>query len=544
MGRRRLPTPTQRNGSLTWEIRCRIEGKIVSRSLGTRDYDEALKRVPKVFQELERELAQKESGAIPPRVPPAIQSDEARSPGPPRLSIEQVCQLYREYKLHDERQFRSEHAQGGIGNPEELAATYKERLEGSLGRARASAIVHDFAHQKWFLTYISRKGIGDVEDYEGALMALARTLVGTYREILDSDANLTSLPPSHTATSKTAPASSPSLLKFTEEFIDERGQAMTAEYAHEHRAVVRDFCEVVGDKAVSEYTLEDARKFKEVLLALPPNWKKTKALRELSLVEAAKTAKLEGMKRQSAKSIKLKRSMLDRVFRHAKYNYAGMTNPFESREAWVVADASATDQRDSFSEEQLRALLASKLPGELYWLTWLSLCTGARLNELCQLTAAHIRLTEPKHIYFGSDLRLKTARKGGSSIRSVPLHPKLIELDFEKFVEDSKANEGGRLFPDLPLHRTGRYSDAASKAFGRHLKALGIKHKKLSFHSLRHTFKAEFQRVASQEVETRERLMGHQVPGMAGRYGSSYESEAKDLALLAARAKILALLQF
>jgi integrase len=543
MGRRRLPNPTRRKGSLTWEVRCRLSGRIVTRSLGTRDYDEALKRVPRVYGQLLREHDQANIPKDATVAPPALVSSAVSVPSAPRISIEQACQRYREHKLANERQFRTEYAAGGIGNPVELAASYEARLRGALERARAQAIVHDFSYQRWFLTWLSKKGIGEVDDFEGAQMALARTLVATYREILENDACLSPTPLVQEAAPKPSKSTVPSPLNLVEDFITERGDRMTAAVAADHRAVVRDLCLVAGDKSASQYTRDDARKFKEVLLALPANWMKRKGLRELKIVDAARKAKEQALPRQSAKTIQLKRAMLNRIFEYAKANYEGAVNPFEDKGAWVVADASAADQKDAFTDAELSTLLASDLPGELHWLTWLSLCTGARLNELCQLTTEHVRLAGTKHFYFGPDLRLKTARRTDSSIRSVPMHPKLETLSFVEFVKPCETNICKRLFPDLAKHRSGRYSDAPSKAFRRHLIALGIKRSGLSFHSLRHTFAAEFRRVAPQDIETRERLMGHHVPGVAGRYGSSYESEANDLVLLMERAKVIARLQ-
>jgi hypothetical protein len=146
MGRRRLPNPTQRKGSLTWEVRCRVDGRIFSRSLGTRDYDEALKRIPRVYGQLLREHDKTKVTQNATVTPPALIGSETSVPQAPRISIEQACQRYREHKLADERQFRTEYAAGGISNPVELAASYEVRLRGALERARAQAIVHDFSY--------------------------------------------------------------------------------------------------------------------------------------------------------------------------------------------------------------------------------------------------------------------------------------------------------------------------------------------------------------------------------------------------------------
>ena len=125
-------------------------------------------------------------------------------------------------------------------------------------------------------------------------------------------------------------------------------------------------------------------------------------------------------------------------------------------------------------------------------------------------------------------------------IRAVPLWQEIIDAGFLDHVNQATD----LLFPGIPKHTSGRYSDAPSKAFSYHLKKIDIKRPKLSYHSLRHTFLAEFKRYAARDFETRERLVGHAVSGVAGRYGNSYEAEALDMDLLIERAKVLDLLKF
>jgi integrase len=122
----------------------------------------------------------------------------------------------------------------------------------------------------------------------------------------------------------------------------------------------------------------------------------------------------------------------------------------------------------------------------------------------------------------------------------VPLHHKLLELGFLDYV----GGKEGLLFPGLVQHSSGRFSDAPSKAFRRHLEKIGVKRPKLSFHSLRHTFIAAMKRTVPAEFETRERLVGHAVAGVAGRYGCDYEDEALDMVLLSRRAEVVERLPF
>lgn len=545
MSRRHLPKPTQRKGSRTWEIRTRIGGKIATRTLGTRDYDIALRRLPQVYEELLHDHEAKPGNVSLIVGQPSTDRVAEVVPAIPLLTIEEACESYRTYLLDCERQFRTENAQARSLEPVALAADYTTRLRRVLREAEAKAIVYDFEHQEWWLTYLSNKGIGEVEDHANALMALARARVSAYRAILQSDRllDIAIVEPPKPAQVEPTPAV-PLLSALLEAYLRERGASLTEQVAAAHRAVVNDLITVVGDKRIDTYGRDDVRAFKDVVLHLPPNWMKRRELRDQTMVAAVQTAKVLDLPRQAPKTIQMKQAMLRMVFNYGAENYDDITNPFNGS-AWATGQASASSQRDAFSKTELKTLMSSDLRGHLYWLTWLALCTGARLNELCQLATRHVRQNPTPHIYFSPELRLKTGkRRGNSSVRSVPLHPKLIELGFIDYVSQCESNEAGLLFPGLPLRKTGRLSDAPSKAFRRHLTAISLKRPTLSFHSLRHTFSAEFKRMAPTDIETRERLMGHAVSGVAGRYGNSYEAEANDFDLLTIRAAAVSKLDF
>lgn len=543
MSRRRLPKPTQRKGSHTWEIRARVGGKIATRTLGTQDYNIALRRLPQIYEQLLQE-AEARSRRTVNGAAGAAAAPQA-SAGAKRLPVSEACQRYREYILTCERSFRLENGIARRLDPIKLAADYATRLQRTLREAEAKAIVYDFEHQEWWLNLLSGTGIGEVEDRQGAMVALARTKVAAYREILMND-RLLDIAVAEPVEQVQIAASSdvPPLSVVLDSYISERGASLTEQVIAAHRAVVADLIAVVGDKRIDWFGREDVRAFKDVVLNLPPNWMKRRELRDLPLADAAKTAKALKLPRQAAKTIQMKQAMLKMIFKYAAENYDDVSNPF-SGSPWASAQGPASGQREAFSRAELKLLMSSDLRNELYWLTWLGLCVGARLNELCQLSVRHVRRDPLPHIYFSPELQLKTGKKSAnSSVRSVPLHPKLIELGFLKFVRDCESNKDGLLFPNLPLRKTGRFSDAPSKAFRRHLTATGLKRPTLSFHSLRHAFAAEFKRMAPTDVETRERLMGHAVNGVAGRYGNSYEAEANDLNLLVSRAATLRKLDF
>ena len=228
---------------------------------------------------------------------------------------------------------------------------------------------------------------------------------------------------------------------------------------------------------------------------------KRKALRDLSFAEAATEAVRLGLEPQDDKTVNKKLGIIQQAFKYIVFEHDQPSrNPFEG--VLLELESNAIGEKDPFTLSDLKAIFRSPpftgaksetnwtTPGnvvlrqsEKFWLPLLGLWTGARLNELCQLTTAHVRQHGKAHyIALTSDLRLKNK----ASVRNVPLHSALVELGFLEFVAGCK--EGERLFPNLPQHKTGRYSDAAGKMFNRLLDSLGIKRPKMDFHSFRHTF--------------------------------------------------------
>lgn len=570
---RRLPTPTLRKGGLTYEIRVRVppharggrfKSSHVSRSLKTRDKAEALRRLAGVYDELlgEFDAEAKTSSKLPvaheaagcePTSSSAVEPETTEpaapslvKPRPPEISVKDAVRRYCQHIVDCERQLRQEEADSARSylvftyDPVKLAERFKSRLQRQLDLARSEAVVRDYQNAEWYLNSLESKGIARVADRASAAREMTLAKVRALREMLSDDVELMADAPS-SATANSMKSGAPLLSAFVVDYIAKRGNGLSAERADTIRATVRELIDVVGDKPVDTFTAADATSFEDVLLKLPPNWRKNSknGLATLSITAAADKAAQLGLPRQSAKTIKKKWTILFGLFKHAAVKHGPIQNAF-SAEALLVKDGgNANQDKTPFKATELHQLLKSDLTelwdGRLHWLTWLGVYTGARLNELCQLSAKDIRHHNGIHyIYFSPELRLKTG-EDGASIRSVPIHDELIKLGFLGFFGASTD----LLFPGIPQHKSGRYSDAPSKRFSYHLTKLGLKRDKLSFNSLRHTFIARLKVLAPSHSETRERLVGHTLPGVVGRYGDDFVAEANDMDLLVERNKVL-----
>lgn len=193
--------------------------------------------------------------------------------------------------------------------------------------------------------------------------------------------------------------------------------------------------------------------------------------------------------------------------------------------------------------------------GGRYWLPLLALWTGGRLTELTRLQCRNI--SEQSGIWYadlanipdgaeGDESEAKpTDGDGGkteNSRRLAPLHPDFLALGFLEFVAFRRRVGGGDdalLFDEVADH--GRFYNDDWQERGRPVKGvfatIGIKNRKTSFHSLRHSF-ADMIRTggrAGMDSRLQDRLMGHAPSGAARHYGSPLTPE-EAAAFLAVRA--------
>jgi hypothetical protein len=66
--------------------------------------------------------------------------------------------------------------------------------------------------------------------------------------------------------------------------------AWSVKVRNDYLAWMLFFQQIAGDRPLGNYSKEDARTFKSVLLKLPANWRKKPAIKDLSVLEAIKKA--------------------------------------------------------------------------------------------------------------------------------------------------------------------------------------------------------------------------------------------------------------
>jgi integrase len=167
------------------------------------------------------------------------------------------------------------------------------------------------------------------------------------------------------------------------------------------------------------------------------------------------------------------------------------------------------------------------------WLMFLGLMTGARLEELGQLHVADIQSEQgidyieiSETVYGG---KADKSLKSESSKRRVPIHPRLIDLGFLRFVRRRRIENQRRLFPDLRRNCYERYTCDASRRCNRIIDRVS-QDPALVFHSFRHLFKDLCRMTGILEC-VNDQLTGHMPVTVGARYGRGVDLFALDQAI-------------
>lgn len=299
----------------------------------------------------------------------------------------------------------------------------------------------------------------------------------------------------------------------------------------EFEASIALFIELFGDMTVNEIDHTFTRRYKEVILILPPNVNKTPKYRDLSVQEVIEMVKTEdNPKSMSIRSINKKLIHLSQLFSWAVRHGHMVRNPAEGlklKDSRIVSE-----ERAVYTLEDLKTLFHSKeyvsdsfKHSYMFWIPIIALFSGMRLTEIAQLHLDDIYQVDDTWVF---DVNAKGNEgkrvKTKSSIRLVPIHDCLIkELNFISYVEKLKHNGKDRLFPELINRRDG-YGQTVSKWYARYRKRCGVdpKDEQKDFHSYRHTFINTLKQLDANPMMLEE-IVGHEHGSMThDRYGKAY----------------------
>lgn len=314
----------------------------------------------------------------------------------------------------------------------------------------------------------------------------------------------------------------------------ENNENFTSYAEKEARDPFKLLIEFLGDRPVDAVSDDDAKQFKKKLKKLPK-------VRTSDDRKHLTFNQLVGIDKNviSSATVGQRIGAISSLFKWLQGKGDCTKNPFFGLAKSEMNKVDPKKIKQAFNATDLDKIFAFHIWTEKkfnddweYWLPLLMLHTGARVNELCQLEKSDIikiddiwcisindlpSKDEPEDVWQFSRKRVKTP----SSRREIPVHPKLEELSFLRFVADSKP---GRLFDINPVN--GKFSHYPCKRFNEtYLVKIGVKVQyQKTLYSFRHTVMNTLKKL---EVFTEERsqLAGHAAKTVTERYGDEFGPE-------------------
>ncbi len=294
-----------------------------------------------------------------------------------------------------------------------------------------------------------------------------------------------------------------SLSRLVEEFIANPNRLRTTKTKKSIRGSMEVVIEILGDdKPVEEITEADCERVRDLLMQLPPNFRKLPALRDRPIEEMTRIANAKGMSKLTPTAVNTYLKWLTTFMTWCQKKGKIAKVPTSFSEISVADPERREHKRHPFSDDQLQTYFHSRVFAEnasencIFWVSLIALWNGMRSNEICQLDVADVVSVEG---IWGFDItHLSTSGdddksvKTGASLRLIPIHPKLLNFGFLDFHQSRPPD--AKLFADITRGADGYYSSTFSKKSNRYLRQIGVHGPKTKFHSFRHNFRDALRR--------------------------------------------------
>lgn len=296
--------------------------------------------------------------------------------------------------------------------------------------------------------------------------------------------------------------------------------------------VLKWFQDFMGyDRTLSSITTQDIGQFRDLLLKIPKNYNKGKGNAGLTLTEAMKLmGEHDTITPQTAeKYLNMARAFMNWC------ETEGFIEKVPGKKISVEYKVKEKP-RLPFTQDELKTLFSSPIwrgcysharrsrPGTMifknayYWIPLIAVYTGMRCGEIVQLRHMDIHTSEGIAYFDVNDDHQKKL-KTKYSRRRIPIHPRLQEWGLTDFLaERNKGKPEERIFKEISISTQGDPSNAFSKAFARYMKDIGLKNKKLTFHSFRHTVPDALDNASVPEAH-KHAMMGHADKSSSAQYG-------------------------
>lgn len=252
-----------------------------------------------------------------------------------------------------------------------------------------------------------------------------------------------------------------------------------------YQGVVDLFIEIFGDKFIHLYTEDDAVRFRDTLLEMPPKYRYLKKWKEMSIeqiIELDPEEKLSPkrvhdqlvrMRTLWAMAVKKKTAVIN-IFDDVDVEYDVIRGkPFSHPELCDILNPTNMEISPAYPSH--------------YWALLIALFTGMRRSEIFFRTVDEIK--EENGIWYFDITRTGDKKtKNKASVRTVPVHSELIRLGFLDYLDKLRLkNSKSYIFPEYN-NTGGQAGNKFTDFFIEYRRKLGIDEPGKKFHSFRNTF--------------------------------------------------------
>jgi len=274
---------------------------------------------------------------------------------------------------------------------------------------------------------------------------------------------------------------------------------------------IANLIELIGDIQLSCINSSVCREYKSKLILYPLHRAKIAEIKKLNVIDLIASKKVYPT--ISITTVNNQIRKINSFFNWLVKQGLLTSNPMTGMK--IKQKVSLKAARTSFSDSDISSIFSTAVFTEheflhdyQFWLPLLALYTGARLEELCQLYIADIKLYSKIPYFNIDDKHQEQHLKNNSSRRAIPIHPDLIELGFIQFVKQKIEHGEQKLFGYLVPQRQ-KYGHKPSQWFSKYKRRCGIDDNKKVFHSFRHTMVDSLKKIRAQDYEIKS-LLGHQ----------------------------------
>lgn len=275
-------------------------------------------------------------------------------------------------------------------------------------------------------------------------------------------------------------------------------KSITESHLNTKKQCIETIFQLIDKQYVEKITFDDCRKINKLIYLIPKRWQEkhpNKRLLDVLLPEDADNSKDALSGSSVRKYITIFQEFLKycRQQRLIDTDIADILNKPQIDKNKNVWQPFETDELKKIFNPKTYFKRKKDEDNHKFWIPIISLYSGMRLNEICQIRINDIKNEKNIDYIQITDDGEKQSVKNYASTRRVPIHPILKELGFMEQIKVAKKKKQDRLFYSLTYSTKNRYAGSMSNAFRYYMdKVIKIKNSKKVFHSFRHTARGTY----------------------------------------------------